>query len=169
MTKTAAVFGAIWGIFGLLFSLFLFLNVLAPAEAQGTGFEVFSASVRAYYDGASFASEAWFVAAGVFGFAALGLIGAGIVRQHHLIAGIFLLISCAGLLVVGFAPFLTGKDGIFNDFIVFLHNSSPETVLAALIILLITLLGFVGSLISLAFKPKASRPCCVQLQPVPRL
>lgn len=160
MNRTAAVFGTIWGIFALLFSLFLFLNLLAPAAAEGTSYEVFSGCVRAYYDGAEFGIEAWAIAAGAFGLGALGLIGAGLVRQHHITAGLFLLISNIGVLVICFQSFLVGSDGILNHFAAFLYAGAPETVLIALITLLITLLGFFGSLFSLAFKPKlsSSRP-----------
>ena len=158
MNKTAAVFGTIWGIFGLFFCLFLFLVLFAPTEVQGTGFEMFSTSVKAYYSDGAFATEAWIIAIGAFGLSALGLIGAGIVRQHHITAGIFLLISNVGMLVVAFQGFLIGENSVFRNFVAFLEERPPETVLTLLITLLITLLGFFGSLFSLAAKPRLSRP-----------
>jgi hypothetical protein len=158
MNKTAAVFGTIWGIFGLFFCMFLFLILFAPAEVQGTGFEVFGASLKAYYSDGAFAMEAWIIAIGAFGLSALGLIGAGLVRQHHITAGLFLLISNVGMLVVAFQAFLMGENGVFRNFVAFLEEGQPETVLTLLITLLITLLGFFASLFSLAAKPRLSRP-----------
>jgi hypothetical protein len=163
MNKTAAVFGAIWGVFALIFSLFLFLVIFAPDTALSSDFAPFGNSVLLYFNGSSFEAGAWAIAAGAFGLGALGLIGAGIVRQRHIAAGVFLLISTVGMLLVCFQSFLVGEYSVLDDFTGFFEFGPPEQIFIVTLTVLITLLGFLGSLFSLAAKPKLSRP-----QPIPQ-
>lgn len=157
MNKTAAAFGTIWGVFAMIFSLFLFLVVFAPVDMQCTDFGIFGSSVFAYYDGTAFGIEAWAVAAGAFGLAALGLIGAGIVRQHHIFAGILLLISSVGMFIVAFQPVFLAINNNPGSILLFASKSAPEAALALLVTILIGLLGFLGSVFSLAAKPRLAR------------
>lgn len=157
MNKTAAVFGAVWGVFAMVFSLFLFLVIFAPETLRSSDFAPFANSVLAYYDGALFGAEAWAIGVGAFGLGALGLIGAGLVRQWHIIAGIFLLISTVGMLILCFQPFLVGEYSVITDS-GFFEYGLPKQILAVLLTVLFTLLGFLGSLFSLAARPKLSVP-----------
>ena len=167
MNKTAAVFGAIWGVFALVFSLFLFLAIFAPDTVASSNFAPFGNSVLLYYDGTSFSVEAWALAIGAFGLGALGLIGAGTVRHRHIMAGIFLLVSTVGMLVVSFQPFLVGEYSLLGDAAAFFGYGLLEQILAVLVTLLITLLGFLGSLFALAAKPKSAvQPPPAAVQPV---
>lgn len=171
MNKTAAAFGTIWGVFAMIFSLFLFLVIFAPADMQSTDFGIFGSSVFAYYDGTPFGIEAWAMAAGAFGLAALGLIGAGIVRQHHIFAGILLLISSVGMFFVAFQPVFLAINNNPGSILLFVSKSAPEAALALLVTILIGLLGFLGSVFSLAAKPRlarhAAKPEMAQTQPAP--
>lgn len=164
MNKTAAVFGAIWGVFALIFSLFLFLVIFAPDAALSSDLAPFGNSVLFYFDGSSFEAGAWVIAAGAFVMGALGLIGAGIVRQRHIAAGVFLLVSTVGMLIVCFQSFLVGEYSVLDDLAGFFEYGPPEQILIVTLTVLITLLGFLGSLFSLAAKPKLSSP---QPAPIP--
>jgi hypothetical protein len=165
MKKAAGVFGAIWGTFGLLFSLFLFLAIFAPQVVQDTGFAPFGASVFAYYDGAAYSTGAWVIAGSAFALGALGLIGAGIARHKHIAAGLLMLFSSVGMLVVCFSPFLIGEKGLFRGLVTLMKSGAQETVLTFLLTLLILLLGFFGGLFALAARP--GKPAAVQSGPIP--
>ncbi len=167
MNKTAAVFGTIWGVFAMIFSLFLFLVIFAPADMLTTDFGIFGSGVYAYSDGAAFGIEAWAVAAGAFGLAALGLIGAGLVRQRHIIAGLLLLVSNVGMFVVAFWPVMLVINNDPGSIFMFVSYAAPEAALVLLVTLLAALLGFLGSIFSLAAKPRLSK-CAVKTAAVPQ-
>ena len=158
MKRTAAVFGSIWGGFALIFSLFLFLMIFTPETAPGSDFAPFANSVLAYFDGSAFGAAAWAIAVGAFGLGALGLIAASIVRQHHIAAGILLLVSVVGMLLVCFQSFLVGEYSLLDDFIGFFEFGQPEQIVALLLTVILTLVGFLGSLFSLVSRPMHTVP-----------
>lgn len=159
--SVATVFGALFGIFSLLFSFVVLFVLLAPIDALKALGSYTSLAVCLFDPAAnviiSLNNASYIIGLGGFVLAIIAIIAAGM-RKHYIASGVLLLLSTIGVFILYYLPLLFGFNGgmigsLLNGSFDFGASTEGAILMAiALASILFTLFGIIGAIIS--FFPK---------------
>lgn len=159
MKKTGAIaLGAIWGIFGMLFGIVVLIILFLGQDAFYSlgDLAMFGVCLFSSADISGFTAAAYIIAIGGFALIILGMIGFSISRRHNIAGGTLTLISVIGVFFLYYLPLtFTYSGGVLAHIRDARTTEQIIVVAAALLSLLVTMLGLIGSI--LAFLPGKAR------------